>query len=431
MKNLISLYLLLTIIVFFVSCDETNNIEMNLKFEQIESSISCSQKIEDCYGICSQIARNEMDFPYIDEILEIMEDLHVTWVRCDFDWSSVSKLPNDELNFSLFDKVFEHLDKHPNIQLLPIISIENSNYSNTSNSDLAIIFSYENWQKYVKETILRYKEKCSIWESYSALDQYVNKKILTYEEGLQYQKDFNEIVKGITPSIETLSVSLNNSNPSYKNLLVLGYYNYSDFLNFHLYSSLTPESNYLASVDYISTCNTMYNYKDKPIWLTEFGYSTSSNRSTEVEQAYSIPRSVIASFAKGIDKVFLYNLRAREYRKDEPEAHFGITHKDLSPKPAYFSYKNLISMLPSGSTRPKLYNLGQIYLSSWVHPQLGKVYAIWTKEDTINVGLKFEGNAHLYSYMDIENEINIEDYSQFEIGPGITYITGASAISLH
>ena len=105
--------------------------------------------------------------------------------------------------------------------------------------------------------------------------------------------------------------------------------------------------------------------------------ASSETVSPEVQAEY-LPRTFLISFADGIDKVFWYNLRAHEWDAEALEAHFGITHKDLSPKPAWFALKTLIELCPDGSTVPKLSNSSGIWTAVWNRPDGSWVRALWS-----------------------------------------------------
>lgn len=74
----------------------------------------------------------------------------------------------------------------------------------------------------------------------------------------------------------------------------------------------------------------------------------------EMEQARRVARIYLISFAYGVDKVFWYNFRSYEKDPYYTEDNFGIVHSDLTPKPAYYAYKTMTTLCPSGSTRPVL-----------------------------------------------------------------------------
>lgn len=138
----------------------------------------------------------------------------------------------------------------------------------------------------------------------------------------------------------------------------------------------------------------------------------------EVEQARHLARFYLTSLAYGIDKVFWYNFRACEIDSTYSEDNFGIVHKDLSPKPAYYAYKTLTTMCPSGSTRPTLNIDGDIYTSTWTKPDGAKVSAIWSPNGTCYKNLNISG-VKLYDYLG--NAIKQNSKNSFLVSSGVTY----------
>lgn len=127
------------------------------------------------------------------------------------------------------------------------------------------------------------------------------------------------------------------------------------------------------------------------IFQTRMDFSTPLS---EKEQAKRVPRIHLISFANGVDKVFMYNLRSSELSQNDKESHFGLLHKDLSPKPAFLAYKTLINMCPSGSERPKITVTDGVYAAVWKKADGKNVIALWT-----SVGFK---NAKLVSTQKIK-----------------------------
>jgi hypothetical protein len=82
---------------------------------------------------------------------------------------------------------------------------------------------------------------------------------------------------------------------------------------------------------------------DAPMWLTEFGYATSGDRSvTEAQQAeYLAAAAHIASGYSYAKALFLYHLEDWGPRDGDREHWFGITHVDGTPKPAWTAVSEL------------------------------------------------------------------------------------------
>lgn len=133
----------------------------------------------------------------------------------------------------------------------------------------------------------------------------------------------------------------------------------------------------------------------KPIWMTECGMPTAvkkgqddeERKQLEDEQAKRVARIHLIAFAYGIDKVFWYEFRSMEDDPYYSEDNFGMVHKDLNPKPAYYAYNTLIKMLPNGSTRPVLTIKDGLYKAEWKRPDGKKITAYWCKEGATYIKL--------------------------------------------
>ena len=114
----------------------------------------------------------------------------------------------------------------------------------------------------------------------------------------------------------------------------------------------------LPSVDAVKRLMGRYGDDDKPIWFTEFGWSTHDNDGdeskwqkgvTEQEQADYVARSIryIACERPYVEKAFFYVERDRPLPADadphtEHVSRFGLLDENMEPKP---SYEALASML--------------------------------------------------------------------------------------
>lgn len=115
----------------------------------------------------------------------------------------------------------------------------------------------------------------------------------------------------------------------------------------------------LPSVDAVKRLMRRYGDDDKPIWFTEFGWSTHANDGdetkwqkgvTEEEQADYIARAVryIACERAYVDKAFIYGERDRPLPKrfgphTEHVSRFGLLDENLEPKPAYYALASILT----------------------------------------------------------------------------------------
>lgn len=176
---------------------------------------------------------------------------------------------------------------------------------------------------------------------------------------------------------------------------------------------------YAGNDKYIGVVAALYqldsDLKGNVIIQTRVGVSRISD--LEDEQARRVARIHIISFAYGIDKVFWYKFRSNEIDPYYSEDNFGMVHKDLSPKPAYYAYKTLIRMLPNGSLRPKLSLENGIYTAKWTKPNGQKVKALWCKKG--NTYLPTDSNS--YDYYDYMGNLITTKNDKIKITSGVIY----------
>lgn len=99
----------------------------------------------------------------------------------------------------------------------------------------------------------------------------------------------------------------------------------------------------------------------------------------EDQQALMLARAYLIALHSGVERMFWYNLRARENDPHYNEDHFGIVHRDLSPKPAYRAMQALNQVRPPGSVpldgdRQN----GTLYVPGWKRPDGRRAWAVWT-----------------------------------------------------
>jgi hypothetical protein len=96
------------------------------------------------------------------------------------------------------------------------------------------------------------------------------------------------------------------------------------------------------------------------------------------QQAAYLPRAMLLMLTSRVDRVFWYEFQAMERSPTDKEHHFGIVHRDLSPKPAYAAYQALAELRPPGSrSLGEVNTSGSAYVVGWRRPDGRKVWAAW------------------------------------------------------
>lgn len=166
--------------------------------------------------------------------------------------------------------------------------------------------------------------------------------------------------------------------------------------------------------------------KGKVIAVT---YKSSTGGSTEQFQAEVLPRTYLLAFSAGVRRLFWYEFQSPEGIPFDQESHFGITHKDLSPKPAYLAYKALTAMRPDGSTVPQVNTAANgIYTAVWSRPDGRKVHAVWTAREKRKCALRITGKIEsAVGYLGQKASVNA---SAFTATPQIVYLLGPESVTV-
>ena len=117
--------------------------------------------------------------------------------------------------------------------------------------------------------------------------------------------------------------------------------------------------------------------------------------STEDEQARLNTRANLMLLQLGIAQIFNYEFHAPEEDDLDQESHFGIVHKDLTPKPAYHAYRTLTTQRPPNATvlnAPWKSPDGSLYFPQWKTPNGQAGGAIWAYRQKGSYALTFSTN---------------------------------------
>jgi hypothetical protein len=124
---------------------------------------------------------------------------------------------------------------------------------------------------------------------------------------------------------------------------------YADYANAHMYPGGYQPSN---EVSRITTAVRGVVDTGKPLITTEAGYHNALNTTNghlpvpeDVAGVYT-PRLLLEHYLRGEKRVFSYELidEFDDPGLTNPEAHFGLLRRDLSPKPAYSAMKTLLGL---------------------------------------------------------------------------------------
>lgn len=156
---------------------------------------------------------------------------------------------------------------------------------------------------------------------------------------------------------------------------------------------------------------------------------------TPEHQGMICPRAYLIALQAGISRLFWYEFQAPERDPFYNEHHFGMVHRDLSPKPAYTALQALTRARPAGSlpgTGPWRSDDETLYFPHWQSADGKTAWALWRIKGkgtyvlniTGPVEASFDhlGNAHA---LDVRNGT-----AKVELDESILYLVGPSQVTV-
>lgn len=221
----------------------------------------CTSKLDDPYGVCSHITRNE-DYNMRSQNLIRIYTNQIGWVRSDFDFGTVMNETSSTFTPTVFDNVVKDCETY-HTHFLPILD---RGGKNLAWNDSTTYF------KYLDYLLNRYKGHISHWEVMNEADLISGQTYQTL--GQKYAGILKSIYRHIKTADATATVVVGGmsgiTNGFLKAACDNGAYKYFDIMNFHSYRS--PEDN-------IDVYTNLFNMMkqggwNKHVWMTETGYST-------------------------------------------------------------------------------------------------------------------------------------------------------------
>ena len=368
-----------------------------------------SKRVVAPYGVCTHINRkgDMWEFDTKENDLAKIRSLGSSFIRTDFDWGYCQPDKSKLISFSHHDNMMEAVCN----QKLDVLGIFSSPRSRTD----------KQWDAYVADVVSHYQSSVKYWEVVNEADLWHRRQPdFTPDDYVKILKTAYPIIKKGNRKAKVLFSGISNVNLGFiEKVFEQNVADYFDIMNIHWYANKNnePES-FFEYFEKLHSIMAKYHI-NKSVWFTETGCTTAAKYANEDTQARRLPRIFIISMACGMDKVFWYKSRSRELT-DDSEDFYGLWHKDYQPKPAYFAYKTLVKMCPSGSTRPLITRMGDVFVAKWKQPKGTNITAMWTTKRAKTVDLKSFPDT-VFDIMG--NKVNIQS-TAIAVSPSVIYLLG-------
>lgn len=224
------------------------------------------------YGMTSHITWRGYDYDnYVKCVQEIAES-GVNYIRTDFNQNSIS-WGKKEHSFSVWDDVVSSASSL-GVRMAPLVYPARYDWY-TKKED-------ETYTVYLNACLERYGESIDVWEIWNEMDQMYasDGKVMAAEYIPMLKSSYNTIKKASQDNTVLLGAIGDLGKPYFEELLQNGAADFYDISNIHYYSARNVPEAILPFYEKASFLLNKYKV-EKPLWLTETGYSTFPEASPE------------------------------------------------------------------------------------------------------------------------------------------------------
>ncbi len=319
--------------------------------------ISDTRDSESPFGILDFLAwnhpwnQNHYTPEKIERAASLMQEAGVGFVRVDFLWDDIERVPG-RFDFSKYDDLVDRLMKH-NIKILALLlyspTWEGQPWNRAPDPRL--------YSRYARQVVRRYKDRIRHWEIWNEPDHAM------YWEPQDGMLAYSELLKTVYPVLkdEDLSCIVHLAGTSkglpacLKQVYQQGAQEMFDIVNIHPYTNplmLNAIDGMRILYDNVRAIMREAGDENKPIWFTEVGCPGIDHSKdiapwwfgknpSEAEQAAWVKRIYEDVIPWGVEKIFWAFFRDVQEHWKSGVDYFGLIRNDFSKKPAFNAFQQL------------------------------------------------------------------------------------------
>jgi hypothetical protein len=307
----------------------------------------------------------------MDRAATMAQAAGVKWSREEFSWARI-ETQRGVYDFSFYDKVVDTALKH-GISVYGLLAYW-SRWTEAYTEH-----GIEDFCRWARAVVLRYKDRIKHWEIY-------NEPNIFFWSGPRdlypvLMKKCYQVIKEADPEAQVLAISTAGIDRKFIQSCLDTNAPF-DILTIHPYRRHLSEQGLARELQ--DTANLVDN---RPVWITEMGWSTQVHGTTERQQAVLLARCYLTAVASGAcQNVSWYNFRSDGSDPFYNEHNFGVLRTDLTPKPAYRALATICRSLDQG--RP----VRREDFSEGLHTlQMDGTLALWTTRSPMDVTMTGPG----------------------------------------
>jgi hypothetical protein len=338
-----------------------------IPFGYVQSS-PLSAPVDSAFGVNSHSASRYPDPSSLNVPADAVESLKVGWVREDFQFFRIQP-ERETFEWMFHDNAVDELTSR-GVNIIGLIGGPTPAWATPGNPGGDFYPPHpEDFASFAEAVVSRYKDRVHYWEVWNEPDNgHYWKPTPSIEAYTHLLKVTSAAIKRADPNARVLVAGMVSPEPATSSLQVIadnGGWGAFDIISLHPYTDpMGPEEGNIASAGLGQVQALSDRLGSKPIWVTEFGWSTGPGGRggvtfSEEDQASYIVRGAAMLRAAGAERVLVYKLKDESANEMYGLLKPGAGLADYSQtKPSYFAYKTLNEQL-AGTTPVGMLDMGE------------------------------------------------------------------------
>ncbi len=321
------------------------------------------------FGVNSHVASRYENYATLSTPLEVVSQSATGWVREDFQLQRMEPT-RGAIDWNWSDQMVATFTER-GINILGILNGPTPGWANGGMPDRSFYPpDPQVFADFASAVVTRYKGRIHHWQVWNEPDNATYwQPQPNYAGYAALLKTVSSAIKAADPSAQVLVAGVVSPEPATSFLQTMadnGAWGAFDIIAIHPYTDpRSPEDGQIASAGVGQVKALADRLGAKPIWATEYGWSTAtgdrggSNQVAEDVQANYLVRGAALLRAAGAERVFWYNLKDNRPSDGLGLLRYGAGNADYGqPKPALLAFRTLNQQLV-GTTSATLLELGQ------------------------------------------------------------------------
>ncbi len=312
---------------------------------------------QSAFGVNSHIGTRHGDYDRLNTALQVLGDATPGWAREEFQWGLVSKNRDGTYDWGMLDRVINDLHNR-GINIIGLLNDDPSAGPPRGERLLGFV-------NFAEAAATRYKGKVRHWEIWNEPENPL------YWGGVPNAGEYTQLlvatsrrIKAVDPTAQILSAGIVPINFGFlRDIHANGGWGAFDILAVHPYvDPFTPETGQIGDGGDLAKVQLLNaQFGPKPIWATEYGWSTgpadrTPNAVNPDTQASYLIRGAALLRAAGVERVIWYKFKDENPRNNEYGLiGHGSGRTDMSAqKVAYSAFRTLNQQLANAGNATAL-----------------------------------------------------------------------------